>query len=560
MHPISKSSIVTTTDNRRMEDLSYDGTEETPKPTSFRPPPMHTSFPPSSSSRSARQLSISAISRRLAQESSGVLSMSNNASFEESSTSYNADATTNQKSGPPSPLSRPSNSLLLENDQHSKAQTPSRWSFSQPPISEVRVENDSFFECFDEDDEDFVERTERSLRLPTPRHSGNSVTSHDNTMSLLAQHSQQSQRDRFADAASSSAAMSTSSSQQHPSQTASVPASPSPMEVSRVHESALQALLSLKQELVKSQARNQIISLEKKNLERKLHKQELEWNKQVTSLEEALASKKEELEELSSSFQQERTTWEAKLAREKKEALHRKLASDNRIKEARESLESTKKELVETTQRHTQLAQEHSTVVRDKATLEQENLEFKRQIQDNHQVEEEALQQLKGDVNEKEKQIAQMTMDMSQMKETHRKEIDQWRAKWKEQQETLEESKAQKSGRNSGAAVRFQEPERPPLEPSVADRLARMRDSAERAHLIKTHKREIARLKMEHNQVLQKLEARHEEALRATQEEVQLSLASKMDELRMSLKKEHDAQIQKIQEGEQQNFAEVCTV
>jgi hypothetical protein len=455
---------------------------------------------------------------------------------------------------------------------------------SQPhPISEVRVEteqddgaaNDTFFECLG--DTNLAQRTQRSLMVQTP----------DTTRRLAM------------DAASLAPSVASSYNallDEAPGGDDS--SSPSPLEVSRVHESALQALMQLKDELYKSNARYQALVKEKNSLSTEWNQSQSKWKQETQQLRVSLETTKTSKAQLETrvthleadkeAWTQERKEWDTKLktaARERKEFLHRKLASDNRQKDLKHTLNETKKELDDATQRQTQLAHDYSIVTREKAEAEQKNSLLEKQLQTLKEAHEndDTAGQLQAELNTKDEEIVDLTNTLHQLKDNHKEErtdyedqVQKWKQQYKDECEqhksnvenlkaSMKSSPGQKAtattpvtrngGNNNNNSVRFQDAL--PLDSSVADRLARMRDSAERAHLIKAHKRDIAHLKLDHEQRIQKLVNSHQEALRKAQKQADSQLTARMEELKKSLEEEYEEQVRDAEEQQREKFAEV---
>ncbi len=536
-----------------MDEQSYDGTEQTPQPASYRPPPMH----PLSNARS-----LSASSRRLAQESlwnnpsssslfSYSLGTSGSSSFRgllEESLVPSLD--------PPSPISRPSGSLTRDVSR-SRARASSRYlaNSRQPPIAEVRVENDddTFFECFDDDDDDrsLLQRTKRSLRVPTPQRM---------------------------DAASVSPSVASSLYDESPSANATAGGTPSSLQLSRLQEDALQAILRLKEELVKSNNRNTHLLQEKEQIADDWQRKQSQWEMERKQLHDSLETAKASVDsQLQSAQQEQQKDFDVQLRRERKESMHRKLASDNRIKEIQHTLAVTTKKLEEVTQREAQLEEAFAMVTRDKAQVEQSNQQLEHQLEvlmEEHKNDD-TVTRLQQELEERDQTIMNLTSSIAQNNESHQEqvaqkevEIQKWRQQYKDECEqhkadidrfeSLKSSRSpetQKMTPRNGGVVRFQDAE--PLESSIADRLARMRDSAERAHLIKIHKREIARLKLDHDETIQKLVHGHQEAIRKAQKHADTVLAERLEELKKSLKEEYEEQVQETEERQREKFAQV---
>jgi len=396
---------------------------------------------------------------------------------------------------------------------------------------------------------------------------------------------------------------------------------PSAKEVSMIHETALQALIRLKEELIKSHFTNQRLRHEQEEKENQWQGKQSHWVEQLDRLEESLKidlqSKQKELDDQSKAWNQERMGWEERLShftRERKESLHRKVSKDNRIKELKQPWESAKKELDEMTQRHSKLVDEHTSVLQSKTELESENASLQEQLtqlnekinelnnQKDHLNEmskeeeakkEAATQLLQDKLTAKEQEVADLTMTLTQLKEAHGEQIEQWKKKAAQVNDKslgreLEEDSVSSSAAdattprrkstnmtrgntrpfhtndNGGGILSSSSYPTPHpdliMESSVSDRIARMKDSAERAHLIKGHKREMTRLTMEHDHYVQKLQDNHQEALRKVDEESRVTLQSQLDEMKRVLKLETEELLKKTRDDQRDKLAEVRTI
>ena len=92
---------------------------------------------------------------------------------------------------------------------------------------------------------------------------------------------------------------------------------------------------------------------------------------------------------------------------------------------------------------------------------------------------------------------------------------------------------------------------------SVSNRLAKMRDSAERAHMIRLHKRELAKLKMDKDVEIQKLVANYEETMRKLSKDSSAKMNVKLEDLRKSLKEEYDEKFSKMETQHESKFEAV---
>lgn len=665
-----------------MEEFSYDGTEQTPLPKMFRPPPMHPQQTNTFSSAigndaSQAQTATGAESNRLLQVSSALRHT------DESILSYSmleeaADETLPSfPVQPPSPAQNPGNSLLGEDFSHigtpagplpftsskndfqkprdrvhnhttpmttattvGSSQT-RPYTATQPPISEVHVEkshqesssdHDTFFECLE--DQSIAQRARRSMQRQTPPAappSSNQRQYSTNSNNNNITNNNTSHIPFHIDSLSLSPSMTSSfwtmeqpqdftpqeqrqSNQRHQftpdtASESNIPPTPSPVQVSQVHESALQALLRLKEELIKSNKKNQTLIAQNKALKEDGQKQQVHWQSKIQNLQDELSNVQESLDASSKTLQDERQSWTTEkeqlaeklrtVTRERKEAMHRKVASENRSKELKHQLEQTKADLDQTTQEHAQLAQKYSALSREKAKVEQEKFQLESKLatltsSQAQQTKEEVreLSQLRADLQAKDQTIASLKSSLEEANRLRQQDYQKYQAdaqNWQQRYKNdtqlyktqLERLKTalhnaatprsseyavtptpthNNSGKTLHTVPTQQQDPTPPLESSIADRLARMRDSAERAQLIKAHKRDLARIKLEYDQQIQKLISNHQEVLRKTKEEADAVLASQLDTLKKTLSQDYYQKLQEAEAQHQEKFTKVNTI
>jgi Skp family chaperone for outer membrane proteins len=92
---------------------------------------------------------------------------------------------------------------------------------------------------------------------------------------------------------------------------------------------------------------------------------------------------------------------------------------------------------------------------------------------------------------------------------------------------------------------------------AITERLARIRDSSERAALIRTYTREISRLKEENEATAKTLESSHSEALGRARKHADLKLETRLHELKTSLNQEYDEKLEELESRHRQQVAEV---
>jgi septal ring factor EnvC (AmiA/AmiB activator) len=95
------------------------------------------------------------------------------------------------------------------------------------------------------------------------------------------------------------------------------------------------------------------------------------------------------------------------------------------------------------------------------------------------------------------------------------------------------------------------------LDTSIAERLARIRDSAERANLVRAHKREMARVKAEKEAQTKKLSTGHEEALRKAVKQSEAKMNTRLTELKASLEQEYEEKLEEVETRYRQQISEV---
>lgn len=515
------------------DERSYDDTEPTPEPHDFRPP-LPSQYPRDDSSPHTSLLETSLFSF----SAGGTLDVDEQSSLP----SFPQD--------PPSPLSRPSPSLLDESRLRSAASPGSR--SRQPPMSEVHVqdEDDTFFECVE--DRSLARRTRRSL-LASPAAKGSPTP--------VAASIQSSEDFSQMDALTEGSAQFLSSPQ-NVSQTRSADLSSD--DVVRVHGNALQALVQMKEQLMKAQEANRALQHEKHELvqdrdavKRQLQNYQMEQHEKV----EGLSKDREE-------WVRERNELELQLrnaAREKKESMHRKLAADNRQKEWKTQLDDIKEELEDARVQNKELASNLTRVQEANQSLQKENDDLTQQLESQMAADSKKIRGLRLETEEKDTQIGELKETLETRNEEGerlRKKLLKYKEALKEANEALKARPALKSPSRSGRSfasngVRFQEDDGGGLDTSIADRLAKMRDSAERAHMIRVHKREVSRLKVDKESHLQKVVAEHEESIRKITKEATATLNAKLQEVKATLQEEYDEKTAELEKRHNQKFSEV---
>eukprot|EP00980_Cylindrotheca_fusiformis_P017908 scaffold5682_cov140-Cylindrotheca_fusiformis.AAC.19 len=460
-------------------------------------------------------------------------------------------------------MSRPSPSLLGDEPSRRRSAASTANRSRQPPISEVHVqdEEDTFFECVE--DRSLARRTRRSLLTsPTAKSSPQQAAAASiQTTSSLGDYSQNdaSTENLFG----AHLASFSSPSPQNGSKNRSK-ADVSTDEIVRVHGNALQALVHMKDELLKMQEANQALKQEKL----KISQDRDAVNKSFQQYKAEQQGKMEQLKGEREEWLQEKNNLETQLrnaAREKKESMHRKLAADNRQKEWKTQIEGIKVELETTLHQKQELASDLARAKDTIGSLESENESLTQQLESQMANDSTKIQELRLEVEEKDKQIK----DLNEKVDARTEEGERLRRKLAKYKEALKEaneavrarpalkSPSSRSGRSNGSAgVRFQEDDGG-LDTTIADRLARMRDSAERAQMIRVHKRELSRFKVDKESELQKMAAEHEEAMRKVSREATSKLNAKLEELRMKLQEEHEEKTAELEKRHNQKFSEM---
>lgn len=540
------------------DDESFDDTESTPEPL-VRPPP------PTPLHASPHQVVSSSI-------------------LEKTLFSFSVDDTLDEMGGslpslppePPSPVSRQPEFLYGDDgssrQHHQRANSSvitNSASIRQPPIHEVHLndEDDTFSECFE--DRSLAHRTRRSLeKIPEQ----------------IPYQVEESASASLDDAPN-----------------------PSPDDVARVHDSALQALIKLKEELTKANEKNKTLARERDLFKQQLEEQEhmaKDVQDESMSVEESLKSENQNLTREKDELISEKKILQAKLQREKKEAMNRKLAADNRQKE----LVKMKDELQEALANKEELSSDLGIITDKGSELEKENTQLRQQLKTRANTES-TIDELRSQIDLKDNEISAIRLTLAEMKEEKEQESRKYKAdrdasnlKLKEQHEASQkevgllkialqeandlldksrlemQSKARSSLRISSFSPNSKSPAtRTPtsiqfvaggtswksspsatLENSVADRLARMRDSAERAHLIRFHKREIARMKQDKEQEITTLVESHKQALREASEQDDSKLNRRIEGVKLALKEEFEEKLKQTESRHKQKFSEVC--
>jgi chromosome segregation ATPase len=526
-----------------------------------------------------------------------------------------------------------------------------------PPMQEVLLNNDedTFFE-----DRSLEQRTQRTL-VTTPL--TKSSPDHDNRISTA-------QRSPLSTVQSSPPG---SLTQQHQPQLEQLPRLQQPQEDTTEQQrdaslyssgdiSSLQVLIRMKEELARAYEKlktieqaNQLLAGERDSLSRQLEAQQVNEQAHVTELKVNLSRQQGVLDTLRSQkeeWQQEKSRFDEKVrvaAREKKDLMHKRLASDNRQKELKLQLDHLQGQLTavmaekttlqegngrlrqETTslaKANSELQQKISTILEQGAQAVQSREEAEQEMKarqeekEAHQAELERLQQALEETKQEYKDVQESLHEekraletslrtteekLQQVNESTQQEIEKLQKSVHESKETIQHLRSSQAalrasggtsslGRVVGSGlrsttfgtvntgnnhalnnVRFQKEGVPTttggssvssintslknvasFDPSaITERLARIRDSSERAALIRTYTREIARLKEENEATAKTLEASHSEALRRARKHADLKLETRLHELKTSLSQEYDEKLEELESRHRQQVAEV---
>lgn len=530
-------------DNYSQDYFSYteyeedDITEPTPVPNTFRPP-----LPSQHPEESQSPIDLSLLDKSLFSFSVG------------GTLTEDGSTPTSFPHEPPSPLSRPSASLLdgKDNNRYLTRGDVDNSHNRQPPIAEVHVENedeDAFYECVD--DKSLAERTKRSLLVATPQ---------PKNVSLESQRSQGRNRTTtpsLSPMASSSVSYSSSLfRKQHMNVNSSNRTfDPTSDDVVRVHESALQALMRLKEELLRANDRNdaleeqqRVLMEEKDKILDSFHQTHLDLEEKEQQLKDMEMDRKE--------WQREKTRFESQLrssTREKKDAMHRKVAADNRQKDWKVQLDTLRLKLEEAVAAKEEVESDMAVLQSANDELQKENDELTNQLGSQVEADSDKIKKLRLELEAKDEELEQLKSGPSDTQELR----EQLETLQKEHEDTLKDMDSlHKLLRNKKSSIRFQQEdsEASTLDTSIADRLARMRDSAERAHLIRVHKRELARLKLDQEAELQTLVTSHDEAMRKAAKQAKSAMNQRLEEVKATLRDEYEEKMEEVEHRHKQKF------
>eukprot|EP00934_Nitzschia_sp_Nitz4_P007291 Nitzschia sp. Nitz4//scaffold358_size24170//19364//21693//NITZ4_008433-RA/size24170-processed-gene-0.36-mRNA-1//-1//CDS//3329549008//7281//frame0 len=582
-----------------MDTISEDGTEQTPQPKQYRPPPMV----PQSQSSSKQGKNAPPAHRwpeSVDRNDTSLLSVN---TFRTKGTGVDSFSPSVPVQ-PPSPMSFPDGSLFGEDFLASSKAfrlTPNKFSLSQkPPIQELQFPDqfigdsllddpdaDTFLECLQ--DRSMAQRTKRSINLQTPPPTSSSSLNHRNnqaSMDLLS----------YTPSIASSTGLSLdpfgplgdSSSLPPPLAPSNHAASPSPLQVSKVHESALQAIKKLKEELGKANERNESLQKQHKEEDEEQQQNMAELQAQLDSLQASMTSTQASnasLQEQLSVLRKERDrlledkshrdSQVSTLTRERKEAMHRALASDNRVRELKQKLDQTISEMEDLTQQQTELNQENAKLQREKEKLAKELASWQSKFQaasEKSQQDASKFQQLSEESVAKDQEMASLKATLNDTLQKSRQEIQRYQTEvtaWQQKyQDDIHRYKAlvdrlRASLRTNRAATpltsngRGSSTSEEPMDASIADRLARLRDSTERAQLIKAHKRDMSRLKLEYEQQVHRLTTSHQAAIERATEETRAEMSTQMETMKRTLTQEYNQKLKDTENRHHEQFVKM---
>ncbi|CAJ1942560.1 unnamed protein product [Cylindrotheca closterium] len=546
-----------------MDDRSYDDTEPTPQPHYFRPPlpSQHPTLQMEQSPNTALLNHHSILSYGDSIEGLDVVDDGS------SLPTFNDE--------PPSPMTRPSQSMMMGSHGSTTAAN-TRFARTQPPIAEVHFEGEgeedsTYYDAMAE--QALARRTKRSLlAVPEPDKSHNTDRHVSYASGVSASESTSASID-FSSSLSQMHTPSTPGARSIPSHTASPVAHlPSPRNLSqsrsqsphqsrsqdissddmlRVHKSSLDTLMKMKEELMKANQTKEALQREKQALqkERDTIRQEFQTYKadQGYQLQQLKVEKQTWVREKRDFEVQIRTA-----DRLKKDNMHRRLAADNQKKEFKTQLEELRLDLGEAKAEKDLLSSNVEALQKSNESLKEQNAELSKELEEQKTTSAKLVHDLKKQVRDQDEQIEhiqKVAESKAEEAENFRKKLTKYAAALKEAQKNLKKPTLKNPPSYSTDGQQEEG-----LDKSVTNRLAKMRDSAERAHMIRLHKRELARLKMDKDVQIQKIVAEHEDVLRKVTKDSTAKLNAKMEELRTSLREEYDSKFSNMEKHHNDKF------
>ena len=361
-------------------------------------------------------------------------------------------------------------------------------------------------------------------------------------------------------------------------------------DVVRVHESALNALQQLKEELVKSNQRNDLLTREREMWK----EEEQHLRQQVTTLQtkdrqrdtdlkrlredhERLRGDNETAEKHRNKLVEEKQKFEAQTrdsTRTIKEFRHRILAGDNRHKELKGQLDKLNDELEGALSAKGEMAAELARAQTERMELESKAETLRKQLSEASQ---ERDQSTSDGLRIQEELRAERKM-IQELRASSDSEIERLNSSLQKANEALHRLREELTPRVRSAIQNQQQQQQsttnhqtfdgiqhasmmtaetafgqpPTLDSAIADRMARLRDAAERAHLIRGHKRELARIKSDYDAKIRQLAIDHADALRKAAKQLDGRRKTELEALANTLNQQHESHLEEV-EDEHQN-------
>jgi hypothetical protein len=510
---------------------------------------------------------------------------------------------------PPSPVSQPSASLFGDEDASPcQAQTQQRQQHQhyrttpapsskltgtnnqKPPMSEVLLNNeeDTFFE-----DRSLENRTRRSLEQSTPQ------TNKTVSVGLREQNSIASPQKQL----------------QYPSSEDVARVHHNALQALIVLKAEL---MKANEKLHQVTNEKENISGERDQLRNQIKEQEMVSHSKVLSLESQVADLQQTSETLKS--ENEKMDVKARAAlREKKEYMHKRLAWDNRQRDSKTQLNRLQNELEASVASREELMNDLDIIKQDNVSLQKVKLEQAEQLRSLEENYEKSghvqadsdrdYQELKKDNDSNRQEMERLQTELNEAKqlqkvddesnkreterlkkelqdtneksketnESRQQDIERLEMELRESHDTIKHFRAEYSPKISSLRsprrsptngsmgnVRFHSevsPESPHgFDVSIADRLTRIRDSAERANLCRSHKRDMSRLKAQHEAVVKSMLSTHEEETRRALETAETTLNDQLHELKSSLQKKQGERLEDVESRFRKEIAEVSFV
>ncbi len=353
-------------------------------------------------------------------------------------------------------------------------------------------------------------------------------------------------------------------------------------DVMRVHESALNALQQLKEELVKANQRNEELTRE-----REVWKEEEEHLRQeVMELKRSDRQKDADIQRLREDLERSRDDKEnidmqrSNLAEEKKkldaqsrestrtikEFRHRVLAGDNRHKELKGQLDKLNIELESALSAKGEMAAEIAQAQTERMELESNMEDLRKQLSEATQERDQTSSH--GQRFEEELRIERKKLQ--DFRASSEAEIGRLNSSLRKANEALHRVRAELTPKTRSAiqhnmsmtsfgsnSPRNEFDQAPTLDSAIADRMARLRDSSERAHLIRSHKRELARVKSDRDAKIRQLESEHADVLKKMAKQQDSKRKSELEDLAKKLNEEHESHIEEVEEEHKKRLTQL---